>query len=175
MVSNIPKRAYNNKITEKQELFCQEYIRYMGNARMAYESAYSAENMKIGSIYNESGKLIKNPLITVRLEAIRAENGLNITINREFITTSLLTIMHKAVHSDKPELARKTANDIARLHGLIIEKQDVNMNNNFTVMKDVTLEGDKLIFDVGSRLAGSGQKVIDVSSESINHGADDLM
>ena len=58
-----------NKLTPKQETFCQEYIK-CGNASQAYRKAYDCENMKPETINVKACELLKNGNITVRIKEL---------------------------------------------------------------------------------------------------------
>lgn len=58
-----------NKLTPKQETFCQEYIK-CGNASQAYRIAYNCENMKSETINECASKLLKDHNITTRVKEL---------------------------------------------------------------------------------------------------------
>ena len=58
------------KLTQKQENFCLAYIQ-TNNASEAYRRAYSASKMKPESVSVEAHKLLNNPKITLRIDALR--------------------------------------------------------------------------------------------------------
>ena len=54
------------KVTQKQELFCQEYLK-CGNAAEAYRRSFGTDGMKIESIWQCASRLKKNSKIIARL------------------------------------------------------------------------------------------------------------
>ena len=110
-------------LTIKQENFCQADIE-TGNASEAYRRAYNAENMKPETINREAKKLLDNPKITTRLDELRAAHA-----ERHNITVDSLTIEYEAARilakeNKQPAAMVSATTGKARLHGLIIDKQE---------------------------------------------------
>lgn len=55
-----------NKLTVKQENFCQAYIR-LGDKSAAYREAYNCENMKAETVNRNAFELFDNNKITTRI------------------------------------------------------------------------------------------------------------
>ena len=74
----------NNKLTQKQEAFCQAYIQ-TGNKSEAYRMSYNCSNMKDESIHRLSVALFNNIKVTSRINELQekvkkiAEEKFNIT------------------------------------------------------------------------------------------------
>ena len=60
-----------NKLTAKQELFCEEVVSGKTQAD-AYRTAYSAQDMKDKTIWSKASELMTNGKVTARLEELRA-------------------------------------------------------------------------------------------------------
>lgn len=58
------------KLTPKQELFCQTYVK-TGNASEAYRTAYNASRMKDTTINEKSSRLLKEYKISTRVSFLR--------------------------------------------------------------------------------------------------------
>ena len=58
-----------NKLTPKQETFCQEFIK-CGNASEAYRKVYNCTNMKPETINVKACELLKNGNVTVRIKEL---------------------------------------------------------------------------------------------------------
>ena len=107
----------HDKLTPKQEKFCQAYIE-TGNASEAYRQAYNTRKMKEATINRNAFTLMDNSKITARLKDVseQHQNRHNITIDT--LTAQLLWIYDK--HWDtNPSAAVSALNKVARLHGLI--------------------------------------------------------
>lgn len=60
------------KLTQKQERFVQELIKGKSQ-REAYKAAYNAKKMSDNSIDVEANKLLKNPKVSLRYEALKSK------------------------------------------------------------------------------------------------------
>ena len=60
-----------NKLTAKQELFCEEVVSGKTQAE-AYRIAYSAQDMLDKTIWSKASELMTNGKVTARLEELRA-------------------------------------------------------------------------------------------------------
>ncbi len=115
-----------DKLTMKMEAFCQEYIRNKGNASAAYRHAYNTTNMKEpDSVNRKAFELMENVKISARLhdlkEAIATKNEITI----EYIVDGLQKVLKKADDKDDITNYRGAYMDLAKLCGLIIDKQQV--------------------------------------------------
>jgi len=62
-----------NKLTPKQEKFCQGIVFEKLSASESYRQAYNTENMKPSSIWTEASKLLSNPMVTRRIDSLRSQ------------------------------------------------------------------------------------------------------
>lgn len=62
----------SNKLTPKQELFCQEFVK-TGNASEAYRVSYNASKMTSKTINEKSSRLLKEYKISTRVQELRAK------------------------------------------------------------------------------------------------------
>ncbi len=60
----------SNKLTLKQEMFCQKYIECDGNQSEAYRQSYDCKNCSPHVINNESGLLMKHEGVAARIEEL---------------------------------------------------------------------------------------------------------
>ena len=69
-----PKESKKKKqLTPKQEQFCKGIVFDKLSASESYRQAYSTDNMKPSSIWTESSKLLSNPMVTSRIESLKAQ------------------------------------------------------------------------------------------------------
>lgn len=61
-----------NELTQKQENFCLAYIE-TGNASEAYRKAYNAAGSSEKSVWELASKMLDNPKVISRLEALREQ------------------------------------------------------------------------------------------------------
>ena len=110
-------------LTVKQENFCQAYIE-TGNASEAYRRAYNAGNMKPETINRNAHALFGNNKIVTRLDELRAGHA-----ERHNVTVDSLTIENEAARevakeNKQPAAMVSATTGKAKLHGLIIDKQE---------------------------------------------------
>jgi phage terminase small subunit len=128
-----------SKLTEKQEAFCRAYIE-CGNASEAYRTAYDAEKMNVASVNKAAQKLLDNPLITPRLEQLRAPN-----IQKHNITVdSLIAELEEA-----------------RMAALSAETPQSSAAVSATMSKAKLVGLDKQVIETKDDLAGAINKLID--------------
>src|SRR5262245_6879236 len=73
------------KLTPKQEKFCQKYIE-LGSAADAYREAYDAKNMKPVTIRRKAAELLAHGSVSARVRALQAEHQ-----RRHEVTVDTLT------------------------------------------------------------------------------------
>ncbi|MCL2562304.1 MAG: terminase small subunit [Rikenellaceae bacterium] len=83
----------NDKLTHKQELFCNYYIECAGNASEAYRQAYDASNMKRESVNRKAIELLADGKITARVKELQAELKEKSDIAKERILQELEAIL----------------------------------------------------------------------------------
>lgn len=112
------------KLTEKQEIFTNEWHRGCSKSE-AYRRAYKTENMDDATIWNNAYVLSKDSDVLTRLEELKAESRERCQINVEIMTMQLNND-HELAHDTKQASAAVAASmATAKLHGLIVDKQEV--------------------------------------------------
>lgn len=98
------------KLTAKQELFAQNYIK-TGNASEAFRLSYDAKNMTTKSIWEKSCVLLKNVKVAERVNELQQELNKKHDLSKERILEELDCIMNANikdyVHWDGEELKFK--------------------------------------------------------------------
>ena len=109
--------------------------------------------MAANTVHREAHRLLHNPKIATRVQAIRAAHNAQYPISRELLTAYLMETLELARGEHKTDLVRKSVMDLAKLHGLLSEQMDLHNNTSRqTVMNDVTLNGESLAFEIGQRI-----------------------
>lgn len=88
------------RLTEKQERFCQYYLDTDGNATEAYRMAYDTTNMQSSTVYQCSFELMNNPKITLRIDELKAERREVTEKQRKEVEARLIDI----INADPSEL-----------------------------------------------------------------------
>ncbi len=96
-----------NDLTPKQQTFCRSVVAGQSLSD-SYKSAYSASRMSNGAVYVEASRLMTNPKVTLRVEALnrvkdRAVVASAIT-DQQRVLTKLRYLMDHAVPSDSAKL-----------------------------------------------------------------------
>jgi len=113
-------------LTVKQENFCLAYME-TGNASEAYRRAYDAGNMSSNATHVAASRLMENPKVALRIEALRSKVEAKALLTIERLTTDLLRIAAKGeALGEAPGLSvsRASLMDAAKLNGLVVDKKD---------------------------------------------------
>lgn len=83
----------SNKLTLKQEKFCQYYVDTDGNASEAYRMAYDATNMQPETIWSNASRLANSSKVSARINAIMKERAEQSKVKRETVEKVLMDIV----------------------------------------------------------------------------------
>ena len=124
-----------NKLSPKQEKFCQEYLN-TGNATQSYINAgYSKTGAEAGS-----SRLLINVNIKTRLEELKKEAQEEFKVDRKFLFDGYMELIEK--HKDlTPAVAKGSYDSIAKMFGLN-EADKVELTGKIEGFKIVLDEGD---------------------------------
>ena len=152
-------RMKSEKLTIKQETFCQEYLTNGGNASDAYRTAYDAHSVKPEVIWVRASELLKNSKVAVRIKELQAETNKKYEVTREYLNDILFEILTDArkilvtpdseITKKDLELMRKTTMDFAKLNGLIVDKAELQHTGTVVVMDAIKKNGKEMDFDIG--------------------------
>ena len=122
------------KLTPKQEGFCLSYIE-TGNASEAYRLNYSVQNMKPEAVWVKSSELLNNGKVTVRLAELHKHHQERHNVTVDSITNELDTAIKLAKEEVKPAAMIAGILGKAKLHGLITDKQKVDVSGNLSIVE----------------------------------------
>lgn len=83
----------NNKLTEKQEKFCNYYLDCDGNASEAYRMAYDASKMQPETIWSNASRMLASNKVATRIAELRSERAEASKVNREKVEKILMDIV----------------------------------------------------------------------------------
>ena len=126
------------KLTPKQEAFVCAYLE-TGSATEAYRRAYDASKMTSGAIEVEGKRLLKHPLITLRLQAAQERVAAKAEVTAAKILDELREAWALARDKGQPSAMVAASMGRAKVAGLIAEKKDVEQPNGFDDMSDEEL------------------------------------
>jgi phage terminase small subunit len=116
----------NRKLTLKQEFFCTAFVETR-NGSEAYRQSYNAINMKEASINVQACKMLKSPKITLRIEELLESHAERHEVTIDSLTTEYLNAITMAKTAKNPGVIISGTTALGKLHGLIIEKQRVDI------------------------------------------------
>ena len=118
-----------SKLTVKQEAFAKAYIE-TGNASEAYRRSYNAAKMKPDAIHVNASKLLANAKVALRVQELQAAHQKRHDITVDSLTEMLKEDRQLARTQGEPGAAINAVLAIAKLHGLLIDSKNVNLNAN---------------------------------------------
>ena len=121
-------------LSPKQEGFCLSYIE-TGNASEAYRRNYKTENMKPATINRKAKALIDNGKIKARLAELQKIHQERHNITIDSLTDRLTAAEQQGLANNNPSAAVSAIMGIAKLHGLITDKQKVDVNGKLNVVE----------------------------------------
>lgn len=87
------RKKQGQRLTEKQEKFCQFYIDTDGNASEAYRMAYDTSNMQPDTVWSTASRLLDNYKVTARINEIRAARAASSVVERKQVESVLMDII----------------------------------------------------------------------------------
>ena len=131
----------NQKITAKQEKACQVFIE-TGCKSTAYRAGYHTENMKPETVNRKATELFNTDMVTARVAQLQAEHRAvhNVTIGG--LTDNLESARKLAHEEGQPGAAVSAILGMAKLHGLLIDKSQVQ-TSTVAEMTDEEIEAER--------------------------------
>ena len=112
------------KLTPKQAAFASAYLE-TGSATEAYRRAYDTSRTTSGAIEVEGKRLLKHPLITLRLRAAQERVAAKAEVTAAKILDELREAWALARDRGQPSAMVAASMGRAKVAGLIAEKKDV--------------------------------------------------
>jgi len=130
-----------NKLTVKQEKFCQLYIE-LGNASEAYRQSYDCSNYTEKSINESASRLLKNVKVLSRLSELKATAAKRHNITVDDIIDQLLENRKYALEAETAQSSAATAASmgIAKVLGLVTDKQQLSGDQNNPVRVNIKFD-----------------------------------
>ena len=129
----------SSRMTPKKEHFAQNYVE-LGNASKAYRHSYNAKNMKSETIHKRASELLANGVVAGRIKELQARHRQSHDITIETLTLELKQACKVAKDNKQASAMVQALMGIAKLHGLIVDKQEVTKKNEPSDMTDKELE-----------------------------------
>ena len=117
-------------LTIKQEKFALKYVE-TGNASEAYRYAYAVKKMTDKSVHEEACRLAATPKVSSRINELKEDLCKKNEITLDYITEGLKRAVEIADNKSESNNLRAAFVDIAKLHGLYVDRkvvQEVPLN-----------------------------------------------
>lgn len=171
----MPNISVVRELTPKQKIFVDTYINNGGNFAEAYVEAYKTDHLQEHQIYAKGHEVLRIPQVDLYIMQHRAALGSKTTVDLNLLTESMLWAMNNARNTGALSVVSKTAMELAKLHGLIIEKHEVDNTHKFQIMEAIEVGGEKLDFNIGDGTPMERPTIIDVTPDKVETNVDDLV
>lgn len=121
--------------TAKKEAFAVKFIE-CNNASEAYKHAYNAENMKNETIHKRACELAKDGYVKGRIKELRDKQMEKHEVTMDNLTEIIRDAITLAKDLQDPSNIRGGAMDLAKLHGMIVDRKNVQANVSYTEFLD---------------------------------------
>lgn len=119
-----------NKLTQKQSLFCRNFIKYSGNATEAYRQAYNAGHWSAGAAKVEACRTLKIPNVSLTVAKLQEKMQEKLEITTETQVQKLENIYIEALADKEYSPAISAVNSQSKHLGLIQDKATPTININ---------------------------------------------
>ena len=134
IVNTAAVTAPSSKLTSKQEIFSQEYVKG-NNASDAYRKAYSvSKNSKQSTIWRSAHEVLKNPKVTARIKALtkrKEDTALTTTLS---LSRYIVERLVEETKGENPSSSLKALELLGRHRDIDLfnpeSKVNVTVNNN---------------------------------------------
>lgn len=111
----------SKELSSVQERFCREYCIDGNGAQAAIRAGYKPASAKV-----QASVLLARPKIKARVAELQSEIAKKLNITTEFLTRELLTNHNLARETKKLNDSNRALELVAKMHGKLTEKIDLN-------------------------------------------------
>ncbi len=111
------------KLTLKQEKFCQEYI-ILGDASAAYRIAFDAKNMKDNTVNVTACNLLKNPKVAIRVKELKEKQSVKYEITKDKIVNEYATLAFKKIKKYTAKDKRGALDSLSKIFGYMSDRPE---------------------------------------------------
>ena len=112
-------------LTDKQKIFCEEYLKDFNGSRAAIAAGYSSNGARVRAV-----ELLAKPQVKEFIMAVRTDQSTSNLVTLDYITQGLKEI---AEDRDAPTAARVTAfTQLGKMIGAFVERQELEQSVQVT-------------------------------------------
>jgi len=134
-------RKDTRRLTKKQEAFALAYVE-TGIASDAYRRSYDCQNSTDEVIWTQSCLLLKNQKVAKRIDELQAESRERNNITIDSLTKMLMDDRTLARDKEQASAAIQAVMGLAKMHGLIVDKDKTENDNRSITNINITWIGD---------------------------------
>lgn len=124
------------KLTQKQEMFCDEYIKNGGNGTKAYRAVYKTDASTDETIHQNASRMLARPHVLARINILKENLAKKHEIDRDYMVTGLKRAAELAFETGDPGNARGAYMDMAKICGIIDAKTNNVTINSISIQQD---------------------------------------
>jgi phage terminase small subunit len=121
-----------NKLTPKQEKFCQEYHK-SGSASDAYRKAYDSKNMKPSTVNRSAKELLDNRKIAARIDALQKSTVKRHETTVDDLLRELEEARASALMQETPQASAAVSATMGKAKLLGFDKSKIEVTGKLTI------------------------------------------
>lgn len=129
------ERYWPDYLTEKQEVFCQAYVKDFNATNAAKKAGYSER-----SAYSTGHTLLRNPEVQKRLEELKKDRAEVLKIDAAWVLNNFIKLHKKCIEKDDKRTANNVLSNIAKHTGGFSDKLVHEAGDS---LKELLLEANK--------------------------------
>lgn len=118
-------------LTQKQEKFCRLVVELNNNSD-AYRGAYDASRMKNETVHKRSGDLLKNGVVSGRIDELRAEHAKRHRVTVDDLLGELEEARQIALNAETPQTSAAVGASMGKAKLLGLDKQLIELSGTIT-------------------------------------------
>lgn len=134
------KLAQDDKLTAKQEMFCQHYVATNNGAKSAKLAGYKGDNVSVSA-----SRLLSNAKIQRRINHLREKELRKINIDKSDTLTWIVDMANPVnEYKYNPNVRLKALEMLGKAQGLFIDRKEVTQETTVNVHNPANLSDEEL-------------------------------
>jgi phage terminase small subunit len=128
-------QAVIDSLSERQRLFCEEYLKDLNAGNAVLRSGYNTNNPKqMGS------EILTNPAVRITIDALRAERSKNSDVTKDYVLRKIVRTLEKAEADNNHTAVLRASELLAKHLGMFIERQEISGPDGEAIKYEKTVE-----------------------------------